>query len=80
MSKYGIGQPVLREDAHLDVDRPAVIGGQRLHGVEKAHADRRIDLDLCDMGAIGVSRLRWCERVGGGETTPDVWTQRKSSE
>jgi hypothetical protein len=41
-----IGQPVLREDADLDVDRPAVIVDQRLHTVKAAHADRRVDLDL----------------------------------
>jgi len=38
-----IGQPVLRED---DVDRPLIIGDQRLHPLEPAHADRRVDLDL----------------------------------
>ena len=41
-----IGQPVLRENADLDVDRPAVIGDQRLHGFEAAHSVAGIDLDL----------------------------------
>jgi hypothetical protein len=41
-----IGQPILREDADLDIDRPAIIRNQRLDRVEAAHADRRIDLDL----------------------------------
>ena len=41
-----IGQPVLRKDADLDVDRPSVIADQRLDAVKAAHADRRVDLDL----------------------------------
>jgi hypothetical protein len=36
----------LREDADFDVDRPLIIGDQRLHCVEPAHADRGIDLQL----------------------------------
>src|SRR5262249_44453744 len=39
-------QPFLRKHADLDVDRPFVVGDQRLHAVEPAHADAGIDLDL----------------------------------
>ena len=41
-----VGQPLLREDAQLDVDRPLVFVDQRLHAVEAAHADAGIDLDM----------------------------------
>jgi hypothetical protein len=44
-----------------------------------AFSGARIDLDLCDMSAVGVRRLRWCERMGGGETTPSIWPLRKGS-
>ena len=38
-----------------------------------------IDLDLCDMSAVGVGCLRWRERIGGGETTSRTWPLRKGS-
>src|SRR5206468_10158497 len=41
-----IGEPFLRKDADLDVDGPLVIGNQRLHPLEAAHANRGIDFDL----------------------------------
>ena len=41
-----VGQAFLRKDADLDVDRPSVVGDQRLHALEAAHADAGIDLDL----------------------------------
>src|SRR5260370_19919994 len=34
-----IGEPFLRKDADLDVDCPLVIGNQRLHSFEAAHAN-----------------------------------------
>ena len=40
------GQAFLRKHADLDVDRPLVVGDQRLHAFEAAHADAGIDLDL----------------------------------
>ena len=39
-------QSFLRKDADLDIDRPFVVGDQRLHALEAAHADAGIDLDL----------------------------------
>src|SRR5262249_2845575 len=39
-------QAFLGKDADLDVDRPAIVGDQRLHALEAAHADAGIDLDL----------------------------------
>ena len=39
-------QPFLRKHADLDLDRPFVIGDQRLHALEAAHPDAGIDLDL----------------------------------
>src|SRR5262249_18709443 len=36
----------LRKDADLDVDGPLVIGNQRLHPFEAAHANGGIDFDL----------------------------------
>ena len=39
-------QPFLRKHADLDVDRPFVVGDQRLDALEPAHADAGIDLDL----------------------------------
>ena len=41
-----VGQAFLRKHADLDVDRPFVVGDQRLHAFEAAHADAGIDLDL----------------------------------
>src|SRR6516162_8125567 len=41
-----IGEPFLRKDADLDVDCPLVIGNQRLHPFEAAHANGGIDFDL----------------------------------
>src|SRR5262249_59603539 len=41
-----IGEPFLRKDANLDVDCPLVIGNQRLHPFEAAHANGGIDFDL----------------------------------
>src|SRR5262249_41709874 len=41
-----IGEPFLRKDADLDVDCPLVIGNQRLHPLEAAHANGGIDFDL----------------------------------
>ena len=41
-----IRQPVLRKDADFYIDRPTIVGNQRLHGVESAHADRGIHFDL----------------------------------
>src|SRR5262245_3731594 len=39
-------QSFLRKDADLDIDRPLVVGNQRLDAIEAAHADPGIDLDL----------------------------------
>src|SRR5258708_21952120 len=41
-----IGEPFLRKDADLDVDCPLVIGNQRLHAFEAAHANGGVDLSL----------------------------------
>src|SRR5262249_19582460 len=41
-----IGQALLREYAHLEVDRPFVFIDQRGDSLEPAHADAGIDLDL----------------------------------
>src|SRR5919108_1751909 len=41
-----IGEPFLRKDTDLDVDCPLVIGNQRLHAFEAAHANGGIDFDL----------------------------------
>ena len=53
-----VEQPLLREDANLEVDRPAIGVDQRQHALEAAHADAGIDLQmgahvgraLCDAG------------------------------
>ena len=42
-----VGEAFLREHAHLDIDRPLVVAGERLDGLEAAHADARVDFDLC---------------------------------
>ena len=41
-----VDQAFLRKHADLDIDRPLVVGDQRLHALEAAHADAGIDLDL----------------------------------
>ena len=41
-----VGEALLRHHAELDVDRPLVFVDQRLHALEPAHADQRIDLDM----------------------------------
>jgi hypothetical protein len=41
-----IGEPFLWKNADLDVDCPLVIGNQRLHAFEAAHANGGIDFDL----------------------------------
>ena len=41
-----VEQPFLREDAELEVDRPAILGDQRQHALQPAQADARVDLDV----------------------------------
>src|SRR5262249_58405444 len=41
-----IGQAVLRKDAHLDVDRPLVVGDQGGNRLVPAQPDAGVDLDL----------------------------------
>ncbi len=41
-----VGEALLRHHAELDVDRPLVLVDQRLHALDPAHPDQRIDLDM----------------------------------
>ena len=41
-----VGQALLRHHAELEVDRPFVFLDERLHALEAAQADQRVDLDM----------------------------------
>jgi len=59
-----IGQPFLREHADFEVDRPFVFIDQRGYGLEAAHADARVDLDLRAHAGRPVQDA-FFQRVGG---------------
>jgi hypothetical protein len=59
-----VGEPFLREDAELDVDRPAVLVDERLDPRPAAQADAGIHLDMC-AHARHALRDRHVERAAG---------------